>query len=1131
MFSRTRNNLFSLFFAGFCLFGAVVTAAAQPSANATTANPSLPPAQTREIAAAAQSLSKQRGLDAETRKQAEDLLHQAQDDDSRADQLAQQWQTLNQASANADTDAQKLEDALTRDDSAALGAWRATLPERATVEQLEALAAHERDAVADAKASVSAIENELARQTMRPAQLHDELTAAHATLDANAAPTTASGALAQVERLRAQAARRLATIQVALLSLENRTYEPRMRLLSAQLRERQRAAVSLGQHVTLLESLLLDRTGAEVEAMRSRVTQELSAVDPRSRSLIDAANANGELVARVADTVHAIAMLRAQKLDWDTALRDTSQALKNTEERVNIGGNAEALGLILLAEKRKLKPLPVLWHDLGELQNDYAQTRLSLIDVREQQNALTDLGAATDSAMSHLPDLPEETVKKLRDGFQRVLSTRAQVLVQLGALQSKLAATQGDAEPALRNLITATAKLTQLLDSRLLWTPSHATVDMEWLASLRGDSASLLVVSRWQRALVGAGNAVASMPTRGALGVAVLAALLYMRRRAPAQLTAISEPMRRIRSDRYRLTGSALLWTLFAAAPWPFALWLISAAFEHVAPPGNVFANEIGLTLAQLVGPAYLLALLRTLALENGLAHYHFRWPRPRRDALRVAAPWLALILLPTQFFISLTMLRGDAAAIDGLGRVLLISAALATGAVGWWLLAPGRLWTARYVAVHEPSRLRRIVRGGVAGIAAAIALLALRGYFVTSLTLSARILQTLAALLAANMLYGLAARWLVLGERHLSLKRMQEKLASQTENADAESGESLHEPEPEEITLSSVSEQTRRLLRMLIVLGSAALLLWIWSDVAPALNLLGDINVWASSDVINGKTTAISVSLRDVLEALVVFVLTWAATRNLPGLLEVGVLRRFDIDAPTRYAITSVTRYVLVFAGVMIGMSMLGLHWSNLQWLAAGFSVGLGFGLQEIFANFVSGLMVLFERPFRIGDIITIGGVEGTVARIRTRATTLVDWDNREVIVPNKSFITERLVNWTLSDSVTRVVIKLGIAYRADARVAQHLLLELAAKHEQVLADPAPTAWVTGFADSKQELELRVFVAEINQRNAVRTDLQVAIVAAFAARGIEMALMAPVPFELPQPAPSAEATKASKRA
>jgi len=1112
---------------------------AQPKPKGETASAlTLPPSQTEAVGAALQVLTKQRGLDAETRKQAEDLLHQAQDDETRADQLAQQWQTLSQTAASADADALKLEDALTRDDSAALSAWRAGLPEHPTVEQLEALTAHERDAAADARASVSAIENELARQTTRPAQLRDELTAAHAALDANAASGAGNDALAQAQRQRTQSARRLAAIQVAVLNLENRSYEPRMRLLSAQLRERQRAAVAYGQHVTLLEALLLDRTGADVEALRARVTRELGDVDPRARSLLDAANINGEMVARLADTVHEIGVLRAQKLDWDATLHDTSQALKNTEDRVALGGNSEAVGLILLTEKRKLKPLPLLKHELDELQTGYAQTRMSLIDVREQQNALSDLGAATSAAMARLPELPRDAIAKLRDGFYRVLGTRAQVLVQLGALQSKLAGIQSEAEPELRNLIDTTAKLNQLLDSRLLWTPSHTPADQAWLAALSGDSASVFIGSRWQHALAAAWNAVAAAPLRSTLGVGVFAVLMLLRRRAPARLTTIAEPMRRIRSDRYRLTAMALVWTLLAAAPWPFALWLIGAAFERAAPPGNAFANEIGLTIGRLVLPALILALLRAMTLENGLGHSHFRWPRPRRDALRAAAPWLALIVLPAQFLIGLIMLRGDTAAIDALGRVLLVIALIAAGALAWWLLAPGRLWTARYVVLHEPSRLRRVVRVGACVLATALVALALRGYFVTALTLSERLLQTFAALLAANVLYGFGARWLVLGERHLSLKRMEEKLASETQDTqtEGETGETLHEPEPEEITLTSVSAQTRRLLRMLVGLGTAALLLWIWSDVAPALTLLGDIPVWSSSDVADGKTVAISVSLRDVLEALVVFALTWAATRNLPGLLEVGVLRRFDIDAPTRYAITSITRYVIVFTGALSGMSMLGLHWSNLQWLAAGFSVGLGFGMQEIFANFVSGLMVLFERPFRIGDIITIGNVEGTVARIRTRATTIVDWDNKEVIVPNKSFITERVVNWTLSDSTTRVTVPVGVAYRNDPQFAQKLLLDVARAHPLVLANPEPTCWMSGFGDNAQNFDLRVNVAEIGQRNPVRTELQFHIAQVFREHDIEIAFPqmdvwirngggAP-----PQPA-NADSTNASKRA
>ena len=192
---------------------------------------------------------------------------------------------------------------------------------------------------------------------------------------------------------------------------------------------------------------------------------------------------------------------------------------------------------------------------------------------------------------------------------------------------------------------------------------------------------------------------------------------------------------------------------------------------------------------------------------------------------------------------------------------------------------------------------------------------------------------------------------------------------------------------------------------------------------------------MWKPTQIVDGKEFVITVTVRDLVEALVVIVLTSIATRNLPGLLEVGILRRFHVDAATRYAMTSVTRYLIVFTGVILGLSMLGLRWANLQWLAAGFSVGLGFGMQEIFANFISGLIVLFERPFRIGDIVSIGGVEGVVARIRTRATTIIDWDNKEVVVPNKSFITDRLVNWTLSDATTRLVIKLGIAYRNDPR------------------------------------------------------------------------------------------------
>src|SRR5690606_7819557 len=158
------------------------------------------------------------------------------------------------------------------------------------------------------------------------------------------------------------------------------------------------------------------------------------------------------------------------------------------------------------------------------------------------------------------------------------------------------------------------------------------------------------------------------------------------------------------------------------------------------------------------------------------------------------------------------------------------------------------------------------------------------------------------------------------------------------------------------------------------------------------------------------------------------------------------------------RYTVTTLLRYALMVVAVVTVFSLLGLRWSELQWLIAALTLGLGFGLQEVVANFVSGLIMLFERPVRVGDTITIGEYSGPVARIRTRATTIIDWDSREVVVPNKMFITERLINWTLSDTMTRIVLQLNVTYDADVDVVMESLKEIADAHPSVMKDPAPT-------------------------------------------------------------------------
>jgi potassium-dependent mechanosensitive channel len=579
---------------------------------------------------------------------------------------------------------------------------------------------------------------------------------------------------------------------------------------------------------------------------------------------------------------------------------------------------------------------------------------------------------------------------------------------------------------------------------------------------------------------------------------------IFLHRRAPDWLETIGAPLRRIRSDRYRQSAKALLLTLVVAAPLPLLLWLTGRFAQQLGDRGSPLGLALGLSIGGIASSAYALSVLRWLTAERGLAQYHFRWPRPRRLALYRSVPAISLSVLPFQVLHNFWLLTGDAAADATLGRTLFVLSALGFGAIASGLLGPGRVWTLRESVLSEPQRPRQIARSTVTVYTLLLCGLALSGYFFTALTLAERMLQSLAALLAVSILHGMAVRWLMLGERRLALKRMQDKFEADSTPREGEGGEA-GASEEEQITIASLGEQTRRVLRALTIVVLGALLLVIWSDVAPALAFLDNLTVWDASETLDGKSILLHISLRSILESMIVLALTFVATRNLPGLLEIGVLRRLAFDAPTRYAITSLVRYLIVIVGVIFGFALLGMRWSNLQWLAAGLTVGLGFGLQEIFANFVSGLIVLFERPFRIGDVVTIGNVEGTVARIRTRATTLVDWDNKEVVVPNKTFITERLINWTLSDSTTRVVIKLGVSYSSHPAQIQKLLLQLAGAHPLVLKEPHPTCWMTAFGASTLDFDLRVFVAEIAQRNLVRTELHFAIAECFREQGIEL--------------------------
>jgi potassium efflux system protein len=186
--------------------------------------------------------------------------------------------------------------------------------------------------------------------------------------------------------------------------------------------------------------------------------------------------------------------------------------------------------------------------------------------------------------------------------------------------------------------------------------------------------------------------------------------------------------------------------------------------------------------------------------------------------------------------------------------------------------------------------------------------------------------------------------------------------------------------------------------------------------------------------------------------------------------------------------------------------LGVLDVDWTKFGWIAAGLSVGIGFGLQEVVANLVCGLMLLFESPIRMGDVVTVEGTTGTVTKIGIRATTITNWDRQECVVPNKNLITGTILNWTLTASVTRVTIPVGVAYGTDTEKARQILLDVAADHPRVVDDPAPMATFEAFADSSLTLCLLAYVPDVENRRRTITELHAEVDKRFATAGIEIA-------------------------
>lgn len=274
-----------------------------------------------------------------------------------------------------------------------------------------------------------------------------------------------------------------------------------------------------------------------------------------------------------------------------------------------------------------------------------------------------------------------------------------------------------------------------------------------------------------------------------------------------------------------------------------------------------------------------------------------------------------------------------------------------------------------------------------------------------------------------------------------------------------------------------------------------------IWDDTFTAFKFSQNFELWKDGERV--------VTFLDVIFALVILYAGYVLHQNLRKSLDIYLFGPMGLSEGNRYAIATMLRYAILFIAALMAFRQIGLQWSEVQWLAAAFSVGLGFGMQEIFANFISGLIILTERPIRVGDVVSIGDdVWGQVENINIRSTTILNWDRQEVIVPNKDLISEKLINWTLSDKTIRVIIKVGVDYKTDVDQAKAIMLKAANDHPRVLNNPEPMAVLLNFGESSLDIEMDVFISEFKSEDDlddIKDALNLEILRKFREDGIEI--------------------------
>lgn len=712
------------------------------------------------------------------------------------------------------------------------------------------------------------------------------------------------------------------------------------------------------------------------------------------------------------------------------------------------------------------------------------------------ENSATDQVTAAD--LANLAILHEDRREILRD-ITNAARERLESLSQFKA--------------TLDTLLSSSTKLTNVLDTNLLWLPSIKAIDLSWPEKvIKGvgtifSPRNFTLVSRSLVASAKANLAIVIIFIMAAVGC------FASRKRLWEDIERRGAIVGRVQKDNYLQTPAVIIAGLIIALPLPIMFFLASILFT-LSPVRDLFVSD----LAKIT---YYLALFTTSFLtwrvwdsDKSLFDKHFKLSAELRNTINRELRWFIPFTATSTALIGLTIDSKDPNVFEGFSLAAFILTSFALSYVSYKIL-----WKRLHAndSTLQPLESSRKYSGlfavSMMGVPLLCAIFSSFGYYETAYELLYRLFISGGLLVATYIVYGLTRRTVVISKRRIALRQAIERRdkaikAREAQKEAEDRGEDIAPPPAvnyEEIDIESVSRQTEQLLNAFMLVLFAVLMWAIWSDLLPALSFFNNVELGHYMvDSIDPETNTPltverAITLWNVIQSIVILCLTVLAGRNLPGFLEIFALSRLGFDAGTRYAIVTILGYIIFGVGLFVALDKLGLQWSQLKWVVTGLSVGIGLGLQKIIANFVSGLIILFERPVRLGDYVTIGEQSGNVTRIQIRATTLVDLDNREIIIPNEALISERVTNWTLSNSITRLITHVGVAYGTDTDQIKAIMIEVAKANPLVLDTPSPQVIFSGFGDSSLDFQLRAYLKSFEDREPTRHALHSEINKAFA--------------------------------